>query len=118
MTRKTKDRLITAGTVLVICAVGLVLPGCGTLNSTGNSARKPYYERCHTDMECEMESRSRRSSKNQHSQPKWKLWSSIAAGVLVTGYLYAQRQDSGATTEALSMNKGIQPVTCGGECAR
>lgn len=124
MTRKAKDRLLTAGTVLVICSMAVVLPGCATNPEAGGgqptSTRKPYHERCHTDIECKMESRSQQQ---EPSQSKWKLWTSIGIGVLVTGYLYAHEQDNGGDLRSTGSgfgfgDKGIQPVVCGSECAR
>lgn len=42
--QRTKDRLLTGGVVLLICAMGLGVAG-------GNHTRR----QCHTDFECEVE---------------------------------------------------------------
>lgn len=116
MKPRTKDRLLTAGTVLLICAVGLATPGCSTSPPQTKAQRdlQHYFtSMCTTDTDCEMhEQFGTKHSDREDAMPRWKLWTTIGIGVLVTGYLYAQRSEAGAQQGVFGTDKSIQPVTC------
>lgn len=116
ITQRTKDRLMTTGTVLVICSLGLALPGCatsplGVVRSQSQPQPQPQ-SLCHTDFECEMlQSKTGRRDRSGEGVPKWKLWTTIGFGVVAAGYLYAQRQSSGADQRD-SLDVRTPGVTC------
>ena len=107
MKTKTKDRLLTAGCVLLICAGAVSTPGCSTV-PRGEDDSLRYM--CTTDSDCEMHERL--ETKHHEAPARWKLWTSIGLTVLVSGYLYAHHQDHGGDQRGGSLNASIQPVTC------
>lgn len=121
---KTKERLITWGCVALICIGGISTSGCSTLSplsplspsqrSAQRSAQQYWDSICTTDSDCEMHHRQGTRHRNDEDSGLrgWRLWTSIGIGVLVTGYLYAQRQDNGAS----SSSRGIDVRTPGVGC--
>lgn len=113
MKTKTKDRLLTAGTVLLLCAVSVSLTGCATTTTTPST--RVSADQCTTDFDCEMhEARGTR----HNNIPRWKMWTSIGVGVVITGFLYAYKSDRGSDQRGEELSKSIQPVTCTGACAQ
>lgn len=116
MHTRTKDRLLTAGAVLLICAGGFSTPGCSTVQPHNSDDSLRYV--CTTDSDCELHERL--GTVHREAPQRWKLWTSIGVGVLVTGYLYAHSQHAGgAGQQDSSLNATIQPVTCiANDCAK
>lgn len=108
MHTRTKDRLLTVGAVLLICAGGFSTPGCSTVQSRNSDDSLRYV--CTTDSDCELHERL--GTVHREAPQRWKLWTSIGVGVLVTGFLYAHQQDHGGDQRDSSLNASIQPVTC------
>lgn len=122
MNTRLKDRLMTAGTVLVICSMGVSLPGCAPLGVVRSQSQSQSHSQtqshiqsqslCHTDFECEMLlTKAGRRAREREGIYKWKLWTSIGFGVIVTGYLYAQRSSRGADQRD-SLDVRTPGVTC------
>lgn len=117
MKPRTKERLMTAGTVLLICAVGLGTPGCASTpqSRAQRDAQRHFNSICTTDTDCEMHEQF--GTTHREAPPKWKLWTSIGLGVVVAGYLYAQRSDSGADQRGIDVRTpGVGCVASG--CAQ
>lgn len=134
MNTRFKDRLMTAGTVLMLCSIGVSLPGCSTapplgvvrsLNSTSTSTsnnNSSLASKCTTDFDCEMH--EARGDRHREAPPRWKLWTGIGFGVIVTGYLLARRQDQGGDQRGGGIDVFTPGVNCdvagrpGGGCAQ
>lgn len=111
MRTRTKERLMTAGTVLLICSVGVSLPGCGTVSqsmtlhtSEGTPITITSMDNvCTTDFDCEMHERKHTT----HVEWSWKRVIGIAAAVAVTGYLLSK--DSGNGHGSSSITSVVPP---------
>lgn len=121
MKTKTKDRLLTAGVVVVICAVGIVIPGCGSVPQ--RQFQPTTSVRCHTDFECEMlELEHSNSTNGAQPQPRWKVWTAIGLSIAITGWFIAQRNSNGADQRGIDVR--TPGVNCdvagrpGGGCAQ
>lgn len=101
--QRTKDRLLTAGAVLLICAVGVVLPGCASTNAQAHTLRTSdgvpisitqvkAASICTTDFDCEMHERQG----TRHSEWTWKKVAAVVTGMLVTGYLMEREFNRGS----------------------
>jgi hypothetical protein len=130
MNTKTKDRLMTAGAVLLICAGGFVTSGCASTAPIGqtpieraSTSTGEMRALCETDMECEMLERSRGSGRGRGSTAwssnwSWRTISAIALSALVTGYAIAHDSGGGGNNSnaqkalVLDGRKSIQPVGC------
>ena len=111
---KTRDRLLTAGAVLLICAGGFTQGGCTVVQSSSSSSvsqsQRHWNSICTTDTDCEMHSRTR----TRHSEWTWKKVLGVAAGVLITGYLYSQHDGDSSTMPMTSNGPDVRTpgVTC------
>lgn len=116
MKSRTKDRLMTAGVVLVICACGLGMPGCATVE------QRHWDSICTTDTDCEMHEREGTRHRDREALSGWKLWTAVGVGLLISGYAYAKKQDNGADQRGIDVH--TPGVNCdvagrpGGGCAQ
>lgn len=107
MRTKTKDRLMTAGTVLIICALGFTQGGCATTSTS--PVQHHWNSICTTDTDCEMHSRTR----TRHSEWTWKKVLGVAAGVVVAGYFYSQHKGDNRNSPSFNSPDIRTPgVTC------
>lgn len=117
MNRKTKDRLMTAGTVLVICSLGVSLPGCSTAvpfrdRDPPVSIVRIKDTQCTTDFDCEMH--AQRGS--THIEWSWKRVAGIAMAAVVTGYLLSHDGHSSNTSSITSAGPPTNVPTPGVNC--
>lgn len=105
MKPKTKDRLMTAGTVLVICALGFTQGGCALApQSQSQSQSQAQQQRhwnsvCTTDFDCEMHAaKGTRHSENEGWT--WRKAALVVGGMLVAGYLAEKQLDNGGSSSA------------------
>lgn len=128
MKPKTKDRLLTAGAVLVICAVGVVLPGCASTSTNAQThtlrtsdgvpisiTQVKATSICTTDFDCEMHERTR----TVHSEWTWKKVAAVVAGMIVAGYVYDRldsRGHSGGSTKSIDVT--TPRVDCSPQCTQ
>lgn len=104
-----KDRLMTIGAVALMSLGGFSTQGCTTVQPRNINT---YYERCHTDMECELEERDLQRSTRRAVD--WRKVGMIALGVVVTGMAVAYTQDHG--DDPRSASQGIDVRTPGVGC--
>lgn len=126
MKLRTKERLLTGGAVLLICAVGVVLPGCSTtqprsvvLKTEGGVPITITQPRgtCTTDFDCEMHARSK--TKPPHSEWTWKKVTGVVIGLVAAGYLYDRLDANGRDNRSSAVDIRTPNVTCADSgCAR
>lgn len=109
MNSRTKERLLTGGAVLLICAVGVVLPGCASTQQPRSITLRTQdgvpititqsANTCTTDFDCEMH--ARRGDRHS-SEWTWKKVAGVVAGMVVAGYVYNRLDAKGGGGGAAS----------------
>lgn len=122
MHAKTKDRLMTAGTVLVICALGFTQGGCvlAPQSQSQREAQRYWNSVCTTDMDCEMHAaKGTRHSEGEGEGWTWRKTALVVGGVLVAGYFAEKQLDNSGGGNGSAIDIKTPGVNCAANgCAK